>query len=107
MVAAVLVPFLGLAMDGAMLCVIKERLNTAVDSAANSARFYPPKSPKGEAVVRRFLDANFPEGHMGTGARTVIIDDSKIEVHVSAPTYFLKLIHVQNVEVTASHKIGA
>ena len=106
MVAAVIVPFLGLAMDGAMLCVVKERLKTAVDSAANAASHYPEKGPKLESAVRRFMDANFPEGHMGTGARTVVVESGRIEVRVDAPTYFMRLIHVRNVEVVAARSIG-
>ena len=54
------VPFLGLAMDGAMLSVVKERLTTAVDSAANAAGHYPEKGEKMESAARRFMDANFP-----------------------------------------------
>ena len=107
MAAAVIIPFLGLAMDAAMLCVVKERLITAVDSAANAASRYPEKGAKMIPAVRRFLDANFPEGHMGTGLRTVIVQGDRIEVRVAAPTYFMKLLHIPNVEVVAAHRIGA
>lgn len=106
MVAAVAVPFLGLAMDGAMLCVVKERLTSAVDSAATAAGRHPEKGAKMESAARRFLDANFPEGYMGSGARTVRIDGERIEVRVEAPTYFMKLIHVRSVQVVAARQIG-
>ena len=106
MVAAVIVPFLGLAMDAAMLCVVKQRLVTAVDSASNAASRYPEKGPKMVSAVRRFLDANFPEGHMGTGTRTVTVEGDRIEVRVIAPTYFMKLLHVHNVEVVAARRFG-
>ena len=106
MVAAVVVPFLGLAMDAAMLCVVKERLTTAVDAAANAASHYPEKGPKMQSAIERFLDANFPKGHMGTGTRTVVVEQDRIEVRVDAPTYFMKLIHVSNVEVVAARRIG-
>ena len=107
MVAAVVVPFLGLAMDGAMLCVVKERLTAAVNSAANAAGHYPEKGVKMESAARRFMDANFPQGHMGTGTRTVLIEGDHIVVRVEAPTFFMKLIHIRNVEVVAAHRIGA
>lgn len=107
LVAAVVVPILGLAMDGAMLCVVKERLTTAVEAAANAAGRYPEQGEKMEYAARRFLDANFPQGHMGTGERRLTIKGDLIEVHVEAPTYFMKLIHVRNVDVVATHRIGA
>jgi len=106
MVAAVTVPFLGLALDGAMLCVVKERLTSAVDSAANAASRYPEKGPKMESAVRRFLDANFPEGYMGTGPRALVVDGERVEVRVAAPAYFLRLIHVRSVEVVAARRIS-
>ena len=105
MVAAVAVPFMGLAMDGAMLCVVKERLTSAVDAAATAAQKYPGDAAKRDSAVRRFLDANFPEGHMGTSGRAVKIDKDRIEVRVDAPTYFLKLIRVNSVEVLAAHPL--
>ena len=106
MIAAVIVPFIGLAMDGAMLCVVKERLTTAVDSAANAASRHTGDAAKMEHAARRFLDANFPDGFMGTGARVVTIEGDRVEVRVAAPTYFLKLIHVKSVEVVAARRIG-
>ena len=57
--------------------------------------------------MRRFLEANFPEGFMGTGARTVAFDGGRVEVRVSAPTYFLKLMRVRSVEVVAARSISA
>ena len=102
--AAVILPFLGLAMDGAMLCVVKERLTVAVESAASAARHYPELA-KSESAARRFLDANFPEGHMGTGKRTITVENNRISVSIDAPTYFLKLLHIQNVEVAAARPI--
>jgi Flp pilus assembly protein TadG len=105
LVAAVLVPFIGLAMDGAMLCVVKERLTTAVDAAALAAAHYPYKGPRMESAVKRFLDSNFPEGHMGTGTRRVLLEGDKLEVRVEAQTYFLKLLHIHSVEVVAAHNI--
>ena len=104
MVAAVTVPFVGLAVDGAMLVVVKERLTTAVDAAARAAERYPANR---ESAMRRFLEANFPEGFMGTGARTVAFDRGRVEVRVSAPTYFLKLMRVRSVDVVAARSISA
>lgn len=104
--ASVLVPFIGLAIDGAVLCVVKERLATAVDSAAIAAGHCPQGSPKVESTAKRFLDANFPESHMGTGARKLKIAGNILEVRVEAPTYFLRLIHVRSVEVVAARRIG-
>jgi Flp pilus assembly protein TadG len=107
LVAAVLVPLAGLAMDGAMLCVVKERLTTAVDAAALAASHHPEKGPKMQSAIKRFLDSNFPEGYMGTGSRKVSLEGDQLEVRVEAQTYFLKLLHIRNVEVVAAHHIGA
>jgi hypothetical protein len=96
--SAVIVPLLGLGMDAAMLCVVKERLTSAAESAAHAAARYPDH----EASVKRFLDANFPEGYMGTTARTIKVDANQVWVKVDAPTYFMKLLHVRTVEVAAS-----
>ncbi|HEY3739801.1 MAG TPA: hypothetical protein VGL53_08150 [Bryobacteraceae bacterium] len=103
--ASVLVPFAGLAIDGAVLCVVKERLAAAVDSAAAAAGRYPQGSPKVESTAQRFLDANFPQGHMGSGTRKVTIEGNTLTVRIEAQTYFLRLIHVRNVEVVAAHRI--
>lgn len=105
MFAAVTVPFIGLGMDGAMLVVVKERLTTAVDSAAKAANRYPGKGQPMESAARRFLDANFPEGYMGTAGRAVSISDDRVEVRVNAPTYFLKLLRIRTVEVVAARRI--
>lgn len=105
MVAAVAVPFMGLAIDGAMLVVVKERLTTAVDSAAKAAARYPADETKQDSAARRFLDANFPEGYMGTGARTIAVDKGRVEVRITAPAYFLRLLHVKGVEVVAARAI--
>jgi len=110
LVAAVMVPFVGLAMDGAVLCVVKERLTSAVDSAATAAGHYldkdHPDQDKMQSAARRFLDANFPQGLMGTGTRTVVVKGDRLEVTVDAPTYFLKLLHIRGVRVVAAHRIG-
>jgi len=101
LVSAVIIPLLGLGLDAAMLCVVKERLSSAVESAAHAAARYPEKDPRIDPAVRRFLDANFPEGHMGIGSRTVLVEGGRILVKVDAPTYFMKLLHVRSVEVAA------
>ena len=105
MVAAVLVPFVGVAMDGVMLVVVKERLTSAVDSSAAAAARYPGNSARMESAAQRFLDANFPQGYMGTTSRTFKIEGDRLVVRVAAPTYFMKLLHVKHVDVSASQRI--
>ena len=95
MASTITIPLVGAAMDGAMLCVVKQRLSVA---AAASAR----KLPVSRKAAERFLDANFPEGHLGTSHRTVRFEKGRLELSVDAPTYFLQLIHVTSVRVAAA-----
>lgn len=105
LVAAVIIPLFGVMVDAAMLCVVQERLSTAVDSAAHAASHYPGQGSRMASAVDRFLDANFPPGYMGTGSRTVTIADGRVLVRVAAPTYFMKLLHVRSVEVAAAAQV--
>lgn len=94
----VLVPILGLAVDSAMLYVTKERLNSAVQLSLRSAQ----RSPEPAKAVHRYFSANFPEGFLGVTKRTIQYTPGKLHASVEAPTYFMRMIRVNSVNVEAS-----
>jgi Mg-chelatase subunit ChlD len=122
--AFVLVPMLGLGIDTAIQYWIKAKLSAAVDSAALSAarslnvgNTIASQTANAQLVGRQFFAANFPPGVMGTtvfgGAQvansvsiTVTAVSSYITVNataqVSAPLYFMKLLHFSSGTITAS-----
>jgi uncharacterized membrane protein len=96
----VLVPILGLAIDSAMLYVTKERLNSAVQLSLRSAQ----RSAEPAVAANRYFTANFPEGFLGVTKRTIQYTPGKLHASVEAPTYFMRIIRVNvvNVEATAT-----
>jgi uncharacterized membrane protein len=94
----VLVPLIGAAVDSAMLYIVKERLNSAVQLALRSAQ----RSPQPENAALRYFSANFPEGFMGVRQRTIRYETGKLIASVEAPTYFMRILHISTVNVEAS-----
>ncbi len=101
----VILPVAGLAIDAGMLFVIQERLSAAVDAAATAAgRAQGPEAAHDAA--RRFFEANFPPGYLGTTpARDLRIENKqgRIEVTaaVQAPIYLLRLIRAEGPTLTS------
>jgi Flp pilus assembly protein TadG len=62
--ALVLIPMIGLAIDGAILFWVKAKLSAAVDAAALAAGRTP--SANANTTAQQYVYANFPAGWMGT-----------------------------------------
>lgn len=114
---AVLLAFIGLAVDGGRAYVVKAQLSKAVDGAAlGAARMLNSGDPRGEAS--RIFKANFPSGYMGTSSVTDPASDpgffamrtdnatgeNIVTVTASAvvPASFMRVANVEQVTVTAS-----
>ena len=120
----VLAPMLGLAIDTSIQYWIKARLSAAVDSAALSAArslnigtTIASQTANAQSVGRQFFAANFPAGALGTTviggaqvANSVSITVSALSnyitvsasAQVTAPLYFLKLLHFSSGTITAT-----
>jgi Flp pilus assembly protein TadG len=100
----VLIPMIGLAVDGATLFWAKAKLSAAVDAAALAAGRNPAADPQVTAV--QYVDANFPPGWLNssfvsgptavvdfptTGTRRVTVTAS-----VSVPLSFMRILGVNN-----------
>ena len=60
----VVIPMLGLAIDGAISFWVKARLSTALDAAALAAGRSPTSNAS--TIVQQYVYANFPVGWLGT-----------------------------------------
>ena len=94
----ILVPMIGLAVDSAMLYIIKERLHSAALLSLRSAQ----RSQHPEEAVNRFFTANFPEGFFGVRERTIAYKPGQLHATVEAPTYFMRVLKVPTVRVEAT-----
>lgn len=106
----VLVPVIGLAINGATLYLVRARLSQAIDAAAlagarslSSGADIASQAASAQQVATRFFYANFPAGFWGTtnGSLTVNVtqnDATKVRTvtvtaGVSAPLYFMPILN--------------
>lgn len=116
----------GLAIDAGVLYVVRGRLSAAVDSAAlaagrgvNLGTDLTSAQSQATASARRFFDANFPPGYLGTdpaGATVTATFQLQLDQfnnpngvlvvtvngQVNAPVYFMRLFGKTGVPVTAT-----
>jgi Flp pilus assembly protein TadG len=120
MVALVLIPLLGLAIDGAVVFWVRAKLSAAVDAAAlaggRSINVYEAQSQNtgtAATVAQEWFTANYPSGWLGTsivgGAPSVTVQPTQTatqQVNVSAsavvPLYFMRLLGQSSITVAAS-----
>lgn len=118
------IAMVGLAVDVGTMFMIKARLNAAVDAAAlaagravNFSNTEDQARANAEATAQQFMTANFPNHYMGTlGTPTVTAEfvrqrdgfgnvngilDIEIDATATAPTYFMKIFHIDSVPVRA------
>lgn len=117
MLTFVIIPTVGLAIDVGVVYAIKAKLQTAVDGAAlAAARGLSRGSTMGSQeaaaaeTAQRFFQANLNDGYLGlhgaqaqttfppAPAKTKIVD---ITAEVQAPTYFMKILGVNSLKITA------
>jgi hypothetical protein len=119
------IAMIGLAVDAGTMYVIKGRLSSAVDAAAlaagrsvNLANTVAAASTAATATATQFFNANFPSGYLGTGPMNLTtptftqetdgngnpngILDIAVNASVPAPTYFMQIFGIKNVNVSGS-----
>ncbi len=120
LITLVLIPLIGLAIDGAVVFWAKAKLSSAVDAAAiaagrsiNVSLSQGQNSPTAVAAAQQWFSANFPTGWLGTtivgGQPTVVFaatssTTQQVSVTASAlvPLIFMRLLHINTFTVTAS-----
>ncbi len=118
-VALVLIPLLGLAVDGAIVFWVRAKLSAAVDAAAlaggRSINVYETQtqnSGTAVTVAQEWFSANYPTGWLGTsivgGSPTVSIQPTQTStqmVNVSAsavvPLYFMRVLGQSSITISA------
>ncbi len=120
LVALVLIPLLGLAIDGAIVFWVRAKLSAAVDAAAlaggRSINVYETQAQNtGTAVTvaQEWFSANYPTGWLGTsivgGTPSVTVQPTQTatqQVNVSAsavvPLYFMRLLGKSSTTIAAA-----
>jgi Mg-chelatase subunit ChlD len=121
--AVVLIPIVGLAVDGSVLFWEKARLSASVDAAAlatgralNTAQALTTQLSAIEQIGQNYFLANFQPGQMGTSvvtptANLVSVDASQLNVitvtvqaTVSVPLYFMRLFGTPSASVSDTGK---
>ncbi len=120
LVALVLIPLLGLAIDGAIVFWVRAKLSAAVDAAAlaggRSMNVYETQAQNtGTAVTvaQEWFSANYPTGWLGTsivgGTPSVTVQPTQTatqQVNVSAsavvPLYFMRLLGKSSITIGAA-----
>jgi Flp pilus assembly protein TadG len=115
----------GLAVDVGSIYMIRARLSSAVDAAAlaagrsvNLANSVATATTNATTTAQQFFNANFPAGYLNaigtptvTPTFTQVTDGNgnptgtlniAVSAAVSAPTYFMNIFNISNVNVTAS-----
>lgn len=118
--ALVLLPLLGLAIDGAVVFWVRAKLSAAVDAAALAGGrsinvYYTQAQNSGTAVTaaQEWFSANYPSGWLGTsivgGTPTVTVQPTQTatqQVNVSAsvavPLYFMRLLGRNSITISAA-----
>jgi len=111
MVATVLVPLVGLAIDGTIVWMIKVKLVAAADSAAlagarslSAGMDLASQQASAQATAISYFNANFPAGYWNTqhsvvtatAAQTALMTRTvTIQASVVSPLYFLRILGFQ------------
>lgn len=110
----------GMAVDCSYLYAVRGKLSMACDAAALAAARslnvgLTMAEQEGSARSRAlaFFDANFPDRHMNTHGRSATVEVAEsalrtrsvtVSAVVRAPTYFMRLLGVDSLEIRASGK---
>jgi Flp pilus assembly protein TadG len=118
MLVLVVVPMVGLAIDGAVLYLIRARLSAAVDAAALAGArslsvglTLASQTASAQATAQAYFTANFPTGVLrtynpvfsATIAQTALKTQTvSVQATVSAPLYFMRILGHANSSVVAN-----
>ena len=119
----VLVPIVGLAVDGGVAFVVRTRLSAAMDSAAlaagrgiNLSDTVANAQTQATTQATNFFNANFPPGYLNTDSSTtnrtitpsfnLSTDTGLLTIGmtgtVKAPTYFMRWLGINSLSVSAT-----
>jgi hypothetical protein len=114
----VMLPLVGLGIDGARGYIVQSKLSAAVDGAGLGAGRLIGTNANTTEIAGEFLKTNFPAGYWGTGnydgngsttfnpnityTRTNGTDQITVNAKVDLPTTFIRLIGMNKVTVGAS-----
>src|SRR5687767_6609150 len=109
MLASVLVPLVGLAIDGTMCYIVKAKLAAAADGAALGAGRLLGTNANTQEIAGEFLRANFPNNFWGSSNLTSSINvvnnfsthTISINASVAVPLLFMRVIGKQYATVAA------
>jgi len=95
----VLIPLVGLAIDGTVAYIVQAQLSTAADGAALGAGRLLGTNANTEEIAREFVDANFPTGYWGsrnlqrtaTFTQNLSTKTVTISASVDVPLFFMRI----------------
>ena len=110
MLPTVLIPLVGLAIDGSRLYIVQAKLATAVDGAALGAGRLLGTTADTVEIAGEFLNANYPAGFWGTSNLTPSITYTKtfssntisVSATVTTPLLFMRMLGQSTTGVAAS-----
>jgi Mg-chelatase subunit ChlD len=114
----VIIPMVGLAIDGGILYILQAKLSQACDAAAlaggrnlNNGNDFATQSTNAQATMTQFFNANYPSGTWNTQPPQLTLNvqstglrtrTTTIDVTVQAPLYFMRVIGI-NYGTIAAH----
>ena len=119
MAMLVLVPVIGLGIDGSSLYMVRARLSQAVDAgflvraqSLNVGQDIASQTASATAVATKYFYANFPTGLWGTSNPSVAVNVTQIDTthlravaitaSVTAPLYFMNILNINSSVVQMS-----
>jgi len=107
---ALLIPLVGLAIDGTRLYIVQAKLSGAVDGAALGAGRLLGTNANTQEIAGEFLSANFPTGFWNTQnfqsniqyTQTFIMNKITVSATVDVPLMFMRLFGQPTSTVTAN-----
>jgi Flp pilus assembly protein TadG len=117
LVVTVIIPMVGLAVDGGILYILQAKLSQACDAAAlaggrnlNNGNDTATQTANAEATMTAFFNANFPSGTWNTQPPQVTLNVQSTGLHtrtttidatVQAPLYFMPVLGINFGTISA------
>lgn len=122
MMTAVLIPLVGLAIDGGILFMTKAKLQLAVDAAAlaggrslSVGLDLASQTASCTSTVQSYFAANFPTGWFGSSNSNVAVNIAQsayktrtvtVTASLQSPLYFLRILGLNNATVAAGGAVS-
>lgn len=114
----IVIPLIGLAIDGAIIFWVRAKLSSAVDAAAlaagRSINVYETQAQNSGTIVtigQEWFSANFPSGWLGTTVSgpnitiqptTTMTQQVSVNASATVPLYFMRVLNINSFTVTAA-----